>query len=100
MTMDNTFILFRPEQPPEPRDKAPDGAVVLCPARRQYESEDVALVRNADWVADYRDDIIPRSKHCPLVPVEDAVNVAQYLRAHEERVFVAKALFDEEGEED
>lgn len=59
-------------------------------------SEDVALVRNAEWVADYREDVILRSKHCPLVRVEDAVDVARYLREHEERVFVARELFEQE----
>lgn len=94
--MDNDYVLFRSGKSPEPRDKVPSGEVVVRPARRQYEGEDVALVRNAEWVADYREDVILRSKHCPLVRVEDAVDVARYLREHEERVFVARELFEQE----
>jgi hypothetical protein len=100
MTMDNTFIMFHSGAPPEPRDKVPSGEVVVRPARRQYDGEDVALIRNAEWVADYRDDVIPRRRHCPLVRVEDAVDVAQYLREHEDQVFVARELFERGEEED
>lgn len=92
--MDNSYILFRKGRPPEPRDKTPDGAVVVRPARRRWEGEPVALVRNAPWVADYRDDVIDRGQHCPLVRAKNATDIVYYLLAHESRVYVARGVFE------
>lgn len=92
ITIDNTYVLFHSKKPPEPRDKVPPGEVVVRPARRQYEGEDVALSRSVESVADYRDDALLRPRHCLLVRVDNTVLVVQYLREHDERVSVARRL--------
>lgn len=90
--MDNDYVALT-EDGINPRDNAPDSAVVIKPARRQYEGQDVAVVRNADWVS-FRDDVIERRRHSPLVPAEDATDLAWWLyEEQDETVFIGAELF-------
>lgn len=93
--MDNDCVTLT-EDGIKPRDKTPDSAVVIKPARRQYDGKDVAVVTGADWVASH-DDVIERSRHSPLIPVEQATDLAWWLyKKQDEMVFVGTELFSEE----
>lgn len=92
-TMDNDYVALT-EDGVKPRDKTLDSAVVIKPARQQYEGQDVAVVRNADWVS-FRDDVIDRGRHSPLVRAGDATDLAWWLyEEYDEAVFVGTELFD------
>ena len=78
----------------KPRDKTPESAVVIKPARQQYKGQDVAVVTGADWVS-FRNEVIGMPHHSLLVRAEYATDLAWWL--YEERnktVFVGTKLFD------
>jgi len=90
--MDNDYVAFTADGI-KPRDKTPNSAVVIKPARQQYEGQEVAVVTGADWVS-FRNEVIGKSHHSLLVRVEYATDLAWWL--YEERnktVFVGTELF-------
>jgi len=91
--MDNDYVAFT-DDGIKPRDKTPDSAVVIKPARQQYEGQDVAVVSGADWAA-FRNEVIGKPRHSLLVRAEEATDLAFWLyEEQDETVFVATELFD------
>lgn len=76
-----------------PREQAPAESVRIRSARRDYQGEGVATVKGADWVTNYFDACITRKKHCPLVPVTEASDLAWYLHDCDKKVFVERDVF-------
>jgi len=93
LMMDNDYVALT-EDGIKPRDKVPDSAVVVKPARQQYNGQDVAVVSGADWVA-FRDEVVGKPRHALLVRAEEVTDLAWWLyEEQDETVFVATELFD------
>jgi len=61
-------------------------------ARATHKGRQVAVVQNADWVADYVDYVETSPTGRPLVPVGKAHDLARYVRACGDEVALESAL--------
>ncbi|MDS0474367.1 hypothetical protein [Natrinema sp. 1APR25-10V2] len=73
----------------EPRGR-PSADVAIKLARKRYEGQRVAVIRGADWVAQYFDCVLETRTGRPLIPVEHVSAVAQRL-AEDHKVTISRA---------